>query len=270
MLDSSDDDLMPQVFAVDEADVELDASVPPWAVLPTSGHEYLRMVMREAKQHERVKVANIDSKLLERKHPLSIHLGTSVLPAPCGFAPSLSWQEQQAKEFSEVRQSLARQKKMVKKECVKREHGKPKRLIPQKDDVAGWCRLCFGDLNTKRPWDDESSQDVENPRKGKAPLLSIVALMDQPTVAKVLEYHVNWFEATGFSEHQGLWFYALLAVLEMPLDPEVCSLLRTLAKHCSTTRATLESRDDELLAPLNLIICLVARYFNQSDLGDSK
>lgn len=30
-----------------------------------------------------------------------------------------------------------------------------------------------------------------------------------------------------------------------------------------------ESTDDELLAPLNLIICLVARYFNQTDLGDS-
>lgn len=45
MLDSSDDDLMPQVFAIDDADVEPDSSVPPWAVLPTSGQEYLRMVM---------------------------------------------------------------------------------------------------------------------------------------------------------------------------------------------------------------------------------
>ena len=31
--------------------------------------------------------------------------------------------------------------------------------------------------------------------------------MDQPTVLKVLEYHLNWFEATGFTERQVPGFY---------------------------------------------------------------
>ena len=51
---------------------------------------------------------------------------------------------------------------------------------PQKGDVNGWCRLCFGDLKMKRPWDDGgSSTDEENRRKGKPPLLSVISHMDQ-------------------------------------------------------------------------------------------
>jgi len=32
--------------------------------------------------------------------------------------------------------------------------------------------------------------------------VSIVIAMDHPTVIKVLEYHLNWFEVTGFTEKQ--------------------------------------------------------------------
>ncbi|GFR60838.1 gem-associated protein, partial [Elysia marginata] len=88
-------------------------------------------------------------------------------------------------------------------------------------------------------------------------------------VTKVLEYHVNWLEATGFSRKQGRWFYALLANLQKPLMPEDCSWLRRLARLCSNIRAALESPEDPQLNELNLIICLVARYFEQRDLADS-
>ena len=32
--------------------------------------------------------------------------------------------------------------------------------------------------------------------------VSVMVAMDQSTVIKVLEYHLNWFEATGFTEKQ--------------------------------------------------------------------
>lgn len=32
--------------------------------------------------------------------------------------------------------------------------------------------------------------------------VSVMVAMDQNTVIKVLEYHLNWFEATGFTERQ--------------------------------------------------------------------
>lgn len=32
--------------------------------------------------------------------------------------------------------------------------------------------------------------------------VSLMVAMDQPTVIKVLEYHINWFEVTGFTQRQ--------------------------------------------------------------------
>ncbi len=104
---------------------------------------------------------------------------------------------------------------------------------------------------------------------GIPPLLSIVAHMDQSTLTTVLEYHLHWFQATGFTPRQGQWFYALLCCLEKPLEPETCALLRSLVRSCASLRATLENVADERLAPLNLIITLVTHYFDQRDLADS-
>jgi survival of motor neuron protein-interacting protein 1 len=95
-----------------------------------------------------------------------------------------------------------------------------------------------------------------------------VAFISQATVKQVLKYHYDWMTVTGFTTEQGRWFYALLTCLEKPLEPEACSLLRDLARACSSVRATLESAEDPCLAPLNLLICLVARYFSQADLAD--
>lgn len=62
--------------------------------------------------------------------------------------------------------------------------------------------------------------------------------------------------------------YALLVKLEKPLKPEMGSLIRNLARICSTIRSKLASPDDALLSQLNLFICLVGRYFDQTDLAD--
>ncbi|GAB1297459.1 Gem-associated protein 2 [Apodemus speciosus] len=69
-----------------------------------------------------------------------------------------------------------------------------------------------------------------------------------------------------FSE--GRWFYALLACLEKPLLPEAHSLIRQLARRCSEVRLLVGSKDDERVPALNLLICLVSRYFDQRDLAD--
>lgn len=111
-------------------------------------------------------------------------------------------------------------------------------------------------------------EETKPKHEGVLPLLSIIAALDQPSVIRVLEYHINWFEATGFSDKQGMWFYALLVSLQKPLSPEACALIRSLARSCGNLRATLESPEDPRLVPLNLFICLVSRYFDQTDLAD--
>ncbi|XP_072345193.1 gem-associated protein 2 isoform X3 [Scyliorhinus torazame] len=150
-------------------------------------------------------------------------------PAPAGFSPSLRWQQQQVANFSILRQSIAKH----------REHWKSQPL-------------------------DNNVMLV-----GFPPLLSIVSRMSQPTVFNALEYLIIWFGDKKLYPELGRWLYALLACIEKPLLPEAHSLIRQLARRCSAVRAKLENPEDTELSAVNLLICLVARYFEQSDLADN-
>ncbi|KAM3670072.1 gem-associated protein 2 isoform X2 [Ammospiza nelsoni] len=149
-------------------------------------------------------------------------------PAPEGYSPTLKWQQQQVANFSAVRQSLNKH----------RNHWRSQHL------------------------------DSNVTMVGFPPLLSIVSRMNQATVTSVLEYLISWFGEKKFTPELGRWFYALLACLEKPLLPEAHSLIRQLARRCSEVRALEESKNEEQISALNLIICLVSRYFDQRDLAD--
>ncbi|XP_065451603.1 gem-associated protein 2 isoform X3 [Chrysemys picta bellii] len=103
---------------------------------------------------------------------------------------------------------------------------------------------------------------------GFPPFLSIVSRMNQATVTSVLEYLINWFGEKEFTPELGRWLYALLACLEKPLLPEAHSLIRQLARRCSEVRVLEENKNEEKVSALNLLICLVSRYFDQRDLAD--
>ena len=63
-------------------------------------------------------------------------------------------------------------------------------------------------------------------------------LSRQPHVELLLEYSLNWLrEANKLSDRQGQWLFSLMAVLEVPLTPDVCSTLRDIARVCATIRA---------------------------------
>merc|ERR1712059_217747 len=119
--------------------------------------------------------------------------------------------------------------------------------------------------------------------KGEQPRLGLLLAMPVNVCEQVLEYLVAWMSVTGWRADFGPWVYAVLSRLEKPLTPDVGSSLRDLARLCSSERCRLvggveqvkgESDEelketDEDLAALNLFICLVARYFDQSDLVDT-
>ena len=81
-----------------------------------------------------------------------------------------------------------------------------------------------------------------------------------------------------FSE-QALWFYGLLSIVEKPLHPDDQSCLRSFVIVCSKQRraiieASLSEKNnsaevEKSISHLNLIICLVAKYFGQTDLADN-
>ena len=76
---------------------------------------------------------------------------------------------------------------------------------------------------------------------------------------------------------QALWFYGLLSIVEKPLHPDDQSCLRSFVIVCSKQRRAIieasfgkDSADEveKSISHLNLIICLVAKYFGQADLAD--
>lgn len=169
-------------------------------------------------------------------------------------------------QFSAVRQSVNKH----------RNHWKSQQLdsnvtMPKSEDEEGWKKFCLGERlcaeGAVGPSTNESP-GIDYVQIGFPPLLSIVSRMNQATVTSVLEYLSNWFGERDFTPELGRWFYALLACLEKPLLPEAHSLIRQLARRCSEVRLLVGSKDDERVPALNLLICLVSRYFDQRDLAD--
>lgn len=91
------------------------------------------------------------------------------------------------------------------------------------DDEEGWIKFCSGSY-------EEQKETV--------PTLGIIFSLNQPMVEQILEYLIEHIGVQKQINHKlGQWLYALLVILEMPLTPEMCSCLRSLARTCSVIRA---------------------------------
>lgn len=259
------EELMPRLLPVDcgESTEDLDLSEPP-----RNPKEYLRQVQLEASLCPDVVVAQIDPKKLKKKKQTVNVSVAGCLAAPVGFSPSLSWQQHQVSNFSDVRQSITKNRTRWSNHTLD-----DNVQMPKLTDEDGWKRFCLGEKTFLGPSScsaaDEGQEPALNYRKvGFPPLLSIVSRFNQSTVLMLLDLLISWFEEREFAPQLGRWLYALLACLEKPLLPEAHSSIRQLARRCAQLRSTMNSQEDENLPALNLLICLVARYFEQVDLAD--
>lgn len=168
------------------------------------------------------------------------------MEAPPWLGPSLDWQLYQVSDFSNIRLYISQLKNEI--QSLKRKWKRPKIdmvfkikyflnncllyiclniniliLQPSIDDEKGWIKFC-------------SSNDKEKTRI--APTLDIIFCLNHPEVEQILEYLVEHIETLEKIEYElGQWIYALLVVLQMPLTPDTCSCLRSLARTCSIMRA---------------------------------
>uniref|UniRef100_A0A1A8JZM1 Gem-associated protein 2 n=1 Tax=Nothobranchius kuhntae TaxID=321403 RepID=A0A1A8JZM1_NOTKU len=232
---------------------------------PRNPQEYLRQVQLEASLCPEVVVAQIDPTKL-KKQTVNVSVA-GCHAAPQGFSPSLRWQQQQVSNFSDVRQSITKN----------RQHWRSQILddnvqMPRLTDEEGWKRFCLGENvyqgTSSGPTDAHQEPALDYGKMGFPPFLSIVSRLNQSTVLMLLDVLISWFEEREFVPQLGCWLYALLACLEKPLLPEAHSSIRQLARRCAQLRSTLDCQENENLPALNLLICLVARYFEQSDLAD--
>ncbi|XP_076300375.1 gemin 2 isoform X2 [Lasioglossum baleicum] len=240
------DCLREPVFVVGDIDDEINLSLPP-----SSGEEYIKRVVIEAKQCADVVVANIDRSHFVRP-TINVEPLSGCVEAPSWLGPTLDWQQCQFSDFSNVRLYISQLKNEI--QTSKRKWRPPPINLPSIDDEKGWIGFCLGNCEEHEQTD---------------PTLNTMFSLNQPMVEQILEYLVEHLQLQEKIMHKlGQWLYALLAVLEMPLTPDMCSCLRNLARTCSIMRANSKNLEVHEIRSLNLFICLVARYFRQLDMAD--
>ena len=102
--------------------------------------------------------------------------------------------------------------------------------------------------------------------EGHSPVLKIISNLKQSNITRLIEWHSEWATTLEkIDKNQALWLYALMSAVEKPLHPDIESALRSFVLVCSKQRNQGKRNSREL----ELIICIVARYFGQADLADN-
>lgn len=207
------DPMREQALFVGEIDKNINLSLPP-----ASGEDYIKRVVIEAQHCADVVVADIDRTRL-KKPTIDIEPLSGCVEAPPWLGPTREWQDYQILDFSNVRLYVSQLKDEI--QMSKRKWRPLKIELPEVEDERGWVAFC-----------SQEGRTVD-------PTLNVVFCLNQPTVEQVLEYLVQHVEQEKNISHElGQWLYALLVVLEMPLTPDACSCLRSLARACSIIRAS--------------------------------
>ncbi|XP_075007720.1 gem-associated protein 2 isoform X2 [Calonectris borealis] len=262
------EELMPRLLPVGDCDLaeDFDPTVPP-----RTPQEYLKRVQIEAARCPDVVVAQIDPKKLRKKQTVNISCFLRFPDVSLLLKDTLQLSSGSSSKWP-ISQPFVRYKMSLNKH---RNHWRSQHLdsnvtMPKSEDEEGWKKFCLGErvYSEIDALSDNENLGIDYIKVGFPPLLSIVSRMNQATVTSVLEYLISWFGEKKFTPELGRWLYALLACLEKPLLPEAHSLIRQLARRCSEVRVLEENKNEEQISALNLIICLVSRYFDQRDLAD--
>ncbi|CAB3362545.1 Hypothetical predicted protein [Cloeon dipterum] len=208
---------------------------------PSDAIEYLRFVAHEASQCEDVVVAVIDEKKL-RKQTVVYSSGFEKKdenPLSLQLVPR-EWKICQVSDFSNVRTQLAKMKASSSKTAINVQ----RKELPPKGDQRSWCRFCLGSEICAKIYETTALMLTDS-EEFHPPLASIIFSLDQKS------------------------YWSTIQGLELPLTPDVCSVIRALARTCANVRDKLQvDSDAQLVTALNLIICLVSKYFRQLDLED--
>lgn len=108
--------------------------------------------------------------------------------------------------------------------------------------------------------------------KTELPVYSKLAKLAQTAKIKMLELlskYISKLEpGMNLDDSVGTWLYAILALLDIPLSPSDCYVIREFAKRCLTIRSNLSKESENCASALNFFICIVGRFYNQLDLAD--
>ncbi|GIL82412.1 hypothetical protein Vretimale_11850 [Volvox reticuliferus] len=99
------------------------------------------------------------------------------------------------------------------------------------------------------------------------PVVRTVLALDQVSVGFLIQRHVGQLNSqSSLSYIRSQWLFALAAVLERPVPPDVAAAMRDLVRRCSAWRADLKHPEDPVLPRLNVLLAVAGGYFGQDEL----
>ena len=137
------------------------------------------------------------------------------------------------------------------------EKGSVREETPPINDHQAWRRYIM----------DDGVESSGESGQGNDPHLTLLLKLDQVGHHKLLKYLHRWSSEDGFCETIGLWIFSVLACLEKPIHSDVYATLRDISRTLSSERKEtgLEPKD---INSINIIICIIGRYFDQKDMVD--
>lgn len=157
---------------------------------------------------------------------------------------------------------------------------KSPQLVPTKEwqlnkladfkDFRYYVHSIYGNNETVTDFDEK---DFINIIKTETPVYSKLSSIAQCTKIKLLElvskHLANLELGMNIEENVGMWIFAILSMLDIPLSPSDCYVMREFAKKCLYIRSNLPVHEDKNSSlSLNFFICIVGRFYNQLDLAD--
>ncbi|XP_041975484.1 gem-associated protein 2-like [Aricia agestis] len=214
---------------------------------PTTGEEYLLKVINERRQYSFVTRCNKDYTKYARNQSCFVNEMPHA-KAPEVLVPTIEWQNIQVADFSDTRMYISRM--LAKKSLWPT---KVKKIDINPNNIGAWKSLF----------------------QNEDPSLSSLIGAHSAVIDRGLEILVDVLDhikpGNTITHRTGQWIYALLACIRQPLLSDTISIIRDLARKCAEIRVHLDPESEETkvaVAPLNIFICLIARYFRQYDLAD--
>lgn len=172
--------------------------------------------------------------------------------ADISLLPTKEWSRHQMRTFKSLRNKIAG-------------------LRSRRNKISNGPTRSHEEIAAEFPTDDDDSNAWQTYCERNEPLLSIMFTIHQRTLEKLIEHQSNWLtdDVQWYTENSkwlSRWIYGSLACLHLPLEPNVHNSLRQIAKTCIRLRNQISDGDATNVLPLNLVICIVARNFNQLDL----
>jgi hypothetical protein len=125
---------------------------------------------------------------------------------------------------------------------------------------------CSNEFKIDGPLEELFNRVFQSCGVSQLPFILLLLRLDEVSRAALFRHHVSWLgNVNGLPKDRALWLLALSAVVDVPLDSQTSAAFRALLRHCSGVRALKESRDDEDLFLLNVLITVAGVYFGQAE-----